>query len=65
MSERDELFRKFGPILLEGCLMIIFEEINALRFHLGLPLRTKQQFLDQINNHTSTLEPYDWMEIPE
>lgn len=61
MAQRDELFRIFGPLLLEGFLEMILSEINLLRTNAGLPPRTKQQVYDEIMNHTSTLEPYDWM----
>ena len=54
--------RKFGPILLEAFGQIIFNEINELRTNAGLPPRTWEQFFNEINNHTSTLEPYDWMQ---
>lgn len=62
MAQRDELFAKFGPILLEAFAIMILDEINRIRQHVGMPQLTKQQVLDEINNHTSTLEPYDWME---
>jgi len=59
MSQRDELFRKFGPILLEAFMLMTLDAINALRQKAGLTPYTKQQALDEINNHLSTLEPYD------
>lgn len=52
---------QFGPILLEALALVLFDEVNILRAQLGLPPRTKQQLLDTINNHTSTLPLYDWM----
>lgn len=61
MSTRDETMRKFGPILLEAFAIMVLDEINILRSQVGLPPRTKQQILDQINNHVSTLPLYDWM----
>lgn len=61
MVQRDELMRKFGPLLIEAFAQILFNEINFLRTHAGLQPRTWQQFSDEINNHLSTLEPYDWM----
>lgn len=64
MSQRDELFRKFGPILLEAFMIMTLDAINALRVKAGLPAYTKQQVMDEINNHLSTLEPYDWMKTP-
>jgi len=61
MSQRNELMHKFGPLLLEAFGRIVFEEINTLRTSVGLPPRTWEQFFAEINNHLSTLEPYDWM----
>ncbi|MCK5616726.1 hypothetical protein KAR91_83465 [Candidatus Pacearchaeota archaeon] len=62
MALRDNLMRQFGPMLLEAFGTIIFNEINEIRTHVGLPARTWEQFFNEINNHTSTLEPYDWMQ---
>lgn len=61
MDKRSEVFRMFGPKLLEGFLELIFAEVNELRTHVGLPPRTKEQVYDQIMNHTTTLPDYDWM----
>lgn len=61
MSQRDELFRKFGPILLEAICLVILDEVNRLRTHVNMPPITKQDVLDELNNHLSELEPYDWM----
>lgn len=61
MAQRDDLFKQFGPILLEAFAEMILSEINLLRTHAGLPPRTEQQVLTEINNHLSTLESYEWM----
>lgn len=61
MAQRDDLFRKFGPILLEALVRMIVDECNRLRSHAGMPPITKEMFFDEINNHLSELEPYDWM----
>jgi len=61
MSQRDELFRKFGPILIEAFMIMTLDAINALRVKAGLAPHTKAQVMNEINNHLSTLEPYDWM----
>lgn len=62
MSEkRDELFRSFGPVLLEAICRVIKDEINLLRSLHGLPPRTDNQIYDQISNHYGGLPPYDWM----
>lgn len=62
MAKRDELFRKFGPLLTEAILLIHFEEANRVRRWLGKPEITKQDVLDELNNHLSDLQPYDWMQ---
>lgn len=61
MSQRDDLMHKFGPLLLEAFGRIIFEEINRIRAHVGMTQITWQDFFTEINNHMSTIEPYDWM----
>lgn len=65
MGTREELFRKFGPILLEAIVRITVEDLNRIRAHVGMQYITEQMFMDQINNDLGHLEPYDWMEIPE
>lgn len=61
MGLRDDLFQQFGPLLLEASLKIILDELNTLRAQHDLPPRTELQFYDQVTNHFSTLEPYEWM----
>jgi len=63
MITREELYRKFGPILIEAIVQITKDEINILRVEAGLPERTNQQFLTAIENKLSQLSMYDWMEI--
>lgn len=62
MANRSKVFRQFGPFQNEGMLLMILDEINILRAEVGLPPRTKQQVLDELDNHQNHLEPYDWME---
>jgi len=62
MSKRDELFKTFGPKLIEATLHITLSEINIIRTELGLPERTPLQVWDQIMNHYSSLPDYEWME---
>jgi len=62
MSERDEVFKKFGPFLIEAIALTSLESINELRQSLRLPLYTKQQTITKILNTLSTLKPYDWTE---
>jgi hypothetical protein len=58
---RGELYKTFGPILLEAIALIIKDEINLLRQQHGLPERTNQQIIDAIENKLNTLPKYDWM----
>lgn len=64
MAQRDELFQKFGPILLEAIVRLQVDEANRIRTKLGMPPITKEMFFNEINNHLSHLEPYDWMLNP-
>jgi len=59
-TNRDDLFRKFGPLLTEAFMILIYEEVNRIRRHVGMPEITKQDVLDQLNNYLSELEPYEW-----
>ena len=61
MTTRAELYRKFGPLILETIVMIIKDEINILRQEAGLAERTNQQLMDAIESKLSELEEYDWM----
>ncbi|GAI41099.1 unnamed protein product [marine sediment metagenome] len=62
MAQRDELYRRFGPILLEAVMLVILEHINVLRKEQGMPEITKQDLLDSLNNHLNELQPYAWMQ---
>ena len=62
MAQRDELFQKFGPILLEAIVRLAVDEANRVRNHIGMPPITKEMFYEEINNHLTSLEPYDWMQ---
>lgn len=61
MADRNETFRKFGPILLEAACLVIVELQNELRQGQGMPEITEQDVLDKLNNHLNELQPYDWM----
>ncbi len=62
MAQRDELFQKFGPILLEAGFMVLLDFQNELRRNQGMPEITMQDVFDKLNNHLTELEPYNWME---
>ena len=61
MATRKELYRHFGPLLLEALVLIIRDEINILRAEAGLSSRTNQQIMDALETKLSTLVPHDWM----
>lgn len=64
MATRNELFRQFGPQLLEALFKDLFENIRELRHATGQPERTYEDFLDEVAGRMPTIEPYDWMETP-
>lgn len=66
MATREEHYQKFGPLRSEAAELVLLEHINILRKEQGMPILTQEKYLDLIENHLSTLEPYDWMkEEPE
>lgn len=65
MSTREELYRKFGPMLIEALVLIIKDEINILRTEVGLSERTNKQILTAIDKRLSSLSKYDWMNTGE
>jgi len=62
MAKRDELFRQFGPILLEAITDFLLDNTNKLRREQGMPEITKDEYLTLLSNHITELPPYDWME---
>lgn len=62
MALRDNVFEKFGPLLLEALFDKMLDEVNELRTAAGLPPRPKEQFLGSAHNHMNHLDDYDWME---
>lgn len=62
MSQRDDTFAKFGPILLEASILVQVELYNKLARNQGMPEVTEQDLVDSLNNHLSELEPYAWMQ---
>jgi len=63
MPQRDELFRKFGPLIAEGLVLITKDEINLLRDLHGLAERTNDQIMTTLKNKLETLPLYDWMNV--
>lgn len=62
MANRNETYQKFGPILLEAVCLCLLDQVNKLRTNQGMPPITEQDIIDNLNNHLSDLQPYDWME---
>jgi hypothetical protein len=61
MIDRDQLYKKFGPVLVEAIVLIIKDEINILREEHGLEPRTNQQLINTIKNKLDSLSLYDWI----
>lgn len=61
MTTRKDLYRKFGPLLVEAIVLIIKDEINLLRVECSLPERTNQQMINAIETKLEILSKYDWM----
>jgi len=59
---REELYRKFGPKLVEAIALVIKDEINVLRTNASLPERTDQQIIDAIETKLTAAEDYPWMD---
>lgn len=65
MSQREDLFRQFGPLLLEATIDFLLDNVNTLRKERGMKEITKDEYLTQLSNHFSELKPYYWMkDIP-
>ena len=60
-ATRENLYRRFGPALLEAIVLVIKDEINILRAEAGLQERTKQQMIDAVETKLDGLSSYDWM----
>ncbi len=60
---REELYRMFGPKLIEAIVLVIKDEINLLRTQHGLPERTNEQIVGAIGNKLNSIADYDWMGI--
>lgn len=62
MASRQELYQKFGPLLVEAVVLVIKDEINILRTTAGLAPRTGQQIINAISEKLDGTPVYDWME---
>jgi hypothetical protein len=65
MANREELYRQFGPQLIEAIVKVIKNEINILRVIANKPERTNQQIMGAVSNELNNTPIYDWMENQE
>lgn len=61
MGQRDDLFRQFGPLLIEALLDYIYDNVAEVRKVTGVGPITKEEFFANVANHLSHLAPYEWM----
>ncbi len=61
MATREELYKKFGPLLFEAITRVILDEINLLRNQAGLPERDLVQVSSAVETKLNQLDKYDWM----
>lgn len=59
---RNEIYRMFGPKILEAVVLVIKDEINILRTQHALPERTNQQLLNALETKMGIIADYDWMD---
>jgi len=59
MANREDFYKKFGPLLLEAVVDLILDEVNLLRTKAGLSERTKQQMVDGLIDKWNSLPFYD------
>lgn len=62
MATREELYKKFGPRLIDAVVEVTLDEINIIRDELGLPLRTGTQVVDAISNKLDGIPLYPWQQ---
>ncbi len=62
MAAREELYRAFGPKLIEANSMLILEQLNVLRMKANLPQLTMPQYIDALKNKLDSIPDYYWME---
>ena len=58
---RENLYKQFGPMLMEALALVVLDEINELRTRASLPPRTKAQLVSGLEMKLTSLDKYDWM----
>ncbi|MBW1996366.1 MAG: hypothetical protein JRJ29_00235 [Deltaproteobacteria bacterium] len=61
MAIREEVYERWGPMLLEAIVRLLVNEINILRQKVGLPPRTMAQVLAAVLNEYNSLEEFDFV----
>lgn len=61
MMNREQLYKRFGPKLLEAIVITMLEETNRLRERLDMPPVTRADVMQTIANKLANLDDYDWM----
>ena len=59
MATKEDLYKAFGPMLMEAVLLVIKDEINALRAEAGLGERTTEQVVNAVSAKLETVERHD------
>ena len=58
---KNQLYHRFGPKLIDAIVQVTLDEINILRSHAGLSLRTDAQVVDAIGDKLENIPDYNWM----
>ena len=61
MPKRDDLFKQFGPKLMECLFDYQLDLLNELRQEQGHPEITKEEYLTLLLNHVTEISDYEWM----
>ena len=62
MADRHDVYKQFGPLLVEAVADLLLGEINVLRAKLGLPEHSKKKMLKAIDDRLKTVTKLNWME---
>ena len=61
MATREDYYDKFGPKVLEAIVLVVLDEVNAIRANASLTERTVQQMLDAIDAKIASVGDYAGM----
>lgn len=61
MSVRDNVFERFGPLLMEALFLAWLRELNEVRAGQGKQPLTADYILGRIHNDMNHIDDYDWM----